>query len=303
MSLKTKLGKLSLNSPVIMVSGTFGYGTELTDSINYDHIGAVVTKTITFNPWDGNPQPRLWETPSGLINSIGLQNPGLHNFIQKKLPELKTLKPKIIVSFSGSDEQEIVKLTAKLAGEKISAIEFNISCPNFQKTKSMISQDASLTYKMVRLVKSKSKKIPLVVKLSPNVADITEIALAAEEGGADILSLINTVKGMGINIEERKIILGGLSGPAIKPIGLRAVYETYKKVKIPIIGIGGINSGKDVLEYLLAGATAVGIGSCFFSNPLIVDEIYEFLKNYLKEKNIMKLDQIVGSMNEKKIKT
>ena len=300
MLLKIKLGKLSLDSPIIMVSGTFGYGTELANLINYKHIGAITTKTITFNQWDGNPQPRLLETSSGLINSIGLQNPGLHNFIRKNIPEFKKLKPKIIVSFSGRNEKEIAKLTENLVAQKeIDAIEFNISCPNFQKTENMISQDSSFTYKMVRLVKSKSGKMPLVVKLSPNVTDITEIALASEEGGADILSLINTVKGMGINIKERKIVLGGLSGPAIKPIGLRAVYETYKKIKIPIIGIGGICSGKDALEYLFAGATAVGIGSCLFSNPLIVDEIYGFLKNYLKENNIRKLDKIVGSMNKK----
>jgi len=298
-NLKIKVGKLELNSPIIMSSGTFGYGIELKNFINYKKIGAIITKTITLYHWKGNPQPRIWETSYGVINSIGLQNPGVEQFIKEILPIIKEIDTKIIISISGTNIKEILQLTEIITKEKIDGIELNISCPNFKKGKTVVSQDPIITYKIVKEVKKIVGKIPLLVKLSPNVNDITEIALSAEKGGADILSMINTVTAIGMDLQEKKIIEGGLSGPAIKPIGLRCVYKTYKKVSIPIIGIGGITSGKDALEYILAGANAIGVGSGIFSNPLLVDEIYMFLEDYIKKNNLKSIKDIVGLMNEK----
>jgi len=293
--LSINLGKLKLESPLIMVSGIFGYGTDIPGIFDMGKIGAIVTKTITLNPCPGNPQIRIWETPSGVINSIGLQNPGIERFKREILPGLEKLKCKKIVSITGN-EDELRKICDMLNGEKMDGIELNISCPNIKGK--MFSQDTSLTYKIVKCVKERCK-FPLIVKLSPNVTDIVEIAIAAEDGGADILSMINTVKAMAVDIEKMRVIAGGLSGSAIKPIGIRCVYEVYKKVKIPIIGIGGISCGKDALEYILCGASAVGIGSAVFSNPSVIDEIYGFLKNYLETNKIENIGKIVGSLNEK----
>lgn len=294
--LRVNLGKLTLETPLIMASGTFGYGVDIPEIFDMKKIGAVITKTITLNPRPGNPQIRIWETPSGLINSIGLQNPGVEKFKKDILPELEKLKCKKIVSITGN-EKELGEICERLNGEKIDGIELNVSCPNIG-LKKMVSQDSRLIYKVVDFVRRKCK-FPLIVKLSPNVTDIVEIAIAAEDGGADILSMINTVKAMAVDIEKMRVIAGGLSGSAIKPIGIRCVYEVYKKVKIPIIGIGGISCGKDALEYILCGASAVGIGSAVFSNPSVIDEIYGFLKNYLETNKIENIGKIVGSLNEK----
>ena len=298
--LSVTLGHLNLNSPVIMSSGTFEYGLELKDFLNYENIGAIVTKTVTINPRQGNPQPRVWETASGLINSIGIQNIGIEKFISTKLPLLRKLKPKIIVSFTGENKKEMENLAVILSKQPIDGIELNLSCPNFQQTGNMVSQDSTLTYEIVCRIKEICDKLFLIVKLSPNVTDIVEIAKAAESAGADAVSLINTVKALAIDFEKRKVIAGGLSGPAIKPVGLRAVYETYRNISIPLIGLGGIISATDALEYLLVGASAVGIGSGLFSNPRIVNEICVFLQDYMNNYGYNKLSEITGLFNEKK---
>lgn len=300
-NLKVKLGKIKINSPIIMVSGTFGYGIENIDFINYKQVGAITTKTITFEKWKGNPQPRILEIPGGMINSIGLQNPGVDYFCKKIYPQLDNIKKsgtKIFVSITDRTLTQMLKILEKLNKLNIDAIELNLSCPNFEKGKLMISQMPEKAFLVVKEVKNKSK-FPLIVKLSPNVTDITEIACAVEEGGADVLSLVNTLKGLAFDWKRGKIIEGGISGKCLKPVGLKCVYEVYKKVKIPIIGIGGITEGKDAVEYILAGANAVGIGSGFFSNPEIVKDVFEYIYNYLNENNFKSIEEITGLLNEK----
>jgi len=296
--LKTKLGKIELETPIIMASGTFGYGLEKVDFIDIKKIGAITTKTITFSPWKGNPQPRIYETYSGMINSIGLQNPGVFYFVKNILPEIRKKYKKVFVSITDKTEKELLEIVKIISKEKVDAIELNLSCPNFEKKRKMISQDPDLTYKVIKMVKNETH-IPLIAKISPNVTDIKEIAIACEKGGADILSLINTVKGLRIDFKKMKVIDGGLSGPCIKPIGLKCVYDVYKVVNIPIIGIGGIVKGMDALEYIMLGATAIGIGSGFFNNPNIIDDVYFTLVKYLKENRYETIENIIGLLNEK----
>ncbi|MCM8818350.1 MAG: dihydroorotate dehydrogenase [Candidatus Omnitrophica bacterium] len=296
-SLKTKLGKIELATPIIMTSGTFGYGIEKINFIDYEKIGAFTTKTITYNPLRGNPQPRIYETEYGMINRIGLQNPGVFYFVKNVLPKIRKKFKNIFVSIAGRNEKEFIEIIKIIKKEKISAIELNLSCPNIEKKQRMFSQDSETTYKIISIIKNETD-IPLIAKLSPNVTDIKEIAISAEKAGADIISLINTVKGLSIDLKRMKIIDGGLSGPCIKPVGLKCVYDVYKVVKIPIIGIGGIIEGKDALEYILVGASAIGIGSGLFSNANIINEVYNFLENYLKKNNLM-LENIIGYLNEK----
>ncbi len=293
--LKIKLGKIELNSPIILASGIFGYGNEKIDFIDYKKIGAITTKTITYTPWKGNPQLRIYETDCGMINSIGLQNPGIFYFVKNILHKIRKKWPKIFVSITGRNEKEFIDIIKILNREKVDAIELNLSCPNFEKKQRMISQDPDLTYRIIKIVRNETS-LPLIAKISPNVNDIKEIAIASEKAGADILSLINTVKGLRIDFKKMKIIDGGLSGPSIKPIGLKCVYDVYRVVKIPIIGIGGITRGIDAIEYFLVGASAVGIGSGLFTNANIIEEIYKFLNQYLGKRN---LKNIIGLLNEK----
>ncbi len=300
--LKVKIGSMVLDSPLIMVSGIFGYGEVSIDFANYKKLGAIVTKTLSLNPRKGNPQPRIWETSSGMINSVGLQNPGIKVFIDEKLSSIKRDGIKVVVSIMGRDEDEISEVTDILMTRKglYNAIELNLSCPNVDRRKPMVSQSPEMTYRFVGNVKGICGDIPLIAKLSPNVTSITEIAVAAEEAGADALSMINTVKALSVDLKNRRIIEGGLSGPSVKPIGLQAVYGVYKKVDIPIIGIGGITTGKDALEYIAAGASAVGLGSGFFSNPFLIDEVYDTLSGFLTENRVKTLADITGMLNEKK---
>lgn len=269
--LNIKIGRLHLKNPVMAASGTFGYAEEFRDFIDLKKLGAVVTKTITLAPRRGNPAPRTCETPAGMLNSIGLDNPGLKNFIAEKLPALKQIGAPIIVSIaSEGGVEEFVRLAKRLNDIKeISAIELNISCPNIKSTR-LISQDAQATYETVRAVRKATRKT-LITKLSPNVTDITEIALAAQRGGSDAISLINTLLGMSIDIEERKpkiaAVTGGLSGPAVRPVAVRMVWEVWRKVKIPVIGMGGIMNASDALEFFIAGASAVSVGTANFVNP------------------------------------
>lgn len=300
-ALRVKIGPLVMDSPVVMASGIFGYGEVNLDYVNYKKLGAIVTKTVSLNPRKGNPQPRIWETSSGMMNSVGLQNPGIKGFIKNKLPLIKRDGVKVIISIMGQDEEEISKITEILLAEKecYDAIELNLSCPNVDRDKLMVSQSPEMTGRFVKTAKKACGRIPLIVKLSPNVTDITAIAAAAEEAGADGLSMINTVRAISVDAANRRIIEGGLSGPPVKPVGLRAVYDVYKKSGIPIIGIGGITAGKDALEYILAGASAVGAGSGFFSNPFLVDEIYDTLYNFLTKNRSKDLAGITGLLNEK----
>jgi len=300
-ALKVKIGSLVMNSPVVMASGIFSYGEVNIDFVNYKKLGAIVTKTVSLKPRKGNPQPRIWETSSGMINSVGLQNPGVKDFIKNKLPSIKRNGLKVIISIMGEDEEEISKTAGILMGEKNSynAIELNLSCPNVNRDRIMTSQSPGVTSKFVKSVKKICGDIPLIVKLSPNVTDITEIAASAEEAGADALSMINTVKALSVDLKNNRIIEGGLSGPSVKHIGLKAVYDVYKKSGIPIIGTGGIISGKDALEYIMAGASAVGLGSGFFSNPLLIDEVYDTLSGFLTENRFKTLADITGLLNEK----
>jgi len=300
-NLEVNLAGISLKNPIILESGCFGYGEEYQDLINIDDVGAVVTKTITLKPKVGNPPPRLVETASGLLNSIGLANVGIELFLKEKLPYLEKFSTPIIVSIAGETRQEYLQLIQRLNGEQIAGIELNISCPNIGKELT-VAQDEDETFSLVKAAK-KQTKVPLLVKLSPNVTDITRIAKSAERAGADILSLVNTFSAMALDVETRipKLggILGGLSGPAIKPIALRMLWQVRKATPLPLIGMGGITNSRDALEFIIAGANAIGLGTAIFINPQAYLEIVDGLENYLSRKGIDDINELVASLNEK----
>jgi len=299
-NLAVQIGRLNLKNPVMVASGTFGYAEEFKDFVDFKKLGAMVTKTITIKPRQGNLPPRTCETPAGMLNSIGLENPGVEVFIQKKIPYLKSLGAPLIVSIaSEQDPDEFVFLAGEL--DKIgavAAIELNISCPNLKKDK-LISQDAQATFDLVEAVRKVTPKT-IITKLSPNVTNISEIALAAEGAGSDAIALINTLAGMSVDIYKKapKIaaLAGGLSGPAIRPVAVRMVWEAYNKIKIPIIGMGGIMDTASALEFLIAGASAVSVGTANFINPAISTEIINGLKKYLTENKIARLKDLTGSL-------
>lgn len=299
-NLSVKIGRLKLKNPVMVASGTFGYAEEFADFINLKTLGAIVTKTITLKPKAGNPPPRTCETPSGMLNSIGLENPGIEKFIQEKLPTLKKIGVPLIASIASSNGlEEFLELAGRTEKIKeIKAVELNISCPNTRYPR-LISQDPKATYQLVSKVRKVTSKT-LITKLSPNVTDITEIALAAEDAGSDAVSLVNTITGMSIDVETHRpkiaTITGGLSGPAIRPIAVRMVWEVHQKIKIPIIGIGGIINVSGALEFFLAGATAVAVGTANFINPKISVEIIEGIRSYLVKNKIEDIKAIVGSL-------
>jgi dihydroorotate dehydrogenase (NAD+) catalytic subunit len=318
--LKIKIGKLKLSNPVMAASGTFGYAEEFKDFIDLRKLGAIVTKTITLNPRQGNPPPRTCETPAGMLNSIGLENPGLESFIKEKLPFLKKLGVPIIVSIASEcDTHEFVSLAKRLDTIKeVSAIELNISCPNvtvhsqefiahskklrttnYKLQTRLISQDPRSTYAVVKSVRGVTRKA-LITKLSPNVTDIAKIAQAAESAGSDAVSLINTLSGMSIDIETKKpkvaFVTGGLSGPAIRAVAVRMVWEVYQKVKIPIIGMGGITDTFSAMEFFLAGANAIAVGTANFINPRATLEIIDGIKKYLIKNKIKHIKTLTGSL-------
>lgn len=275
-------------------AGTFDWIENTSAFFKYNKLGALITKTITYQPHKGNPPPRIIETPAGMLNSIGLENPGLEKFIKYKLPQLKKLNTKIIVSIGGKNIEEYVKLATILNSTLgVDALEVNISCPNFASK--IFAQDAKLTYKVITQIRKKTS-LPLIVKLSPNVTDITSIAVSAEKAGANAVSLVNTFLALAINIKTRKPylknIFGGLSGPAIKPIALRMVWEVTCKIKIPVIGIGGITNANDAIEFLLAGAKAVAIGTANFIQPKIMWEIISGIKKYLETYKINDINKL-----------
>jgi dihydroorotate dehydrogenase (NAD+) catalytic subunit len=300
--LNVNIGKLKLKNPVMVASGTFGYAEEFSSFMNLKKLGAIVTKTITLQPRAGNPVPRTCETPSGMLNSIGLENPGIKIFLREKLPLLKKIGVPVIVSIaSEGDPGEFIMLARELnKTEGVAAIELNISCPNIREKSKLVSQDAELTYDLVKTVRKATTKT-LITKLSPNVTDIAQIALAAEAAGSDALALINTLVGMSIDVNTRRSRLasaaGGLSGPAIRPVAVRMVWDCYQKIRIPIIGMGGIIDTLSALEFILAGACAVSVGTANFVDPETVVRIIDGLKDYLKKNKLGNIREMTGALN------
>lgn len=299
-NLAVDIAGLRLKNPVMTASGTFGYGEEYSEFVDLNQLGAIVVKGLSLLPKKGNPTPRIVETPAGMINSIGLQNIGVDAFLKEKLPFLKRYNTPVICNFFGDTIDEYVKVAERLSSaEGIDALEMNISCPNKQKEWIVFGTDPQSMEEVIKAVKRVSK-LPLIVKLSPNVTDIALMAKIAEDSGADAISLINTILAMAIDVKKRKPflgnIVGGLSGPAIRPIAVRMVWEVSKAVKIPIIGMGGIMSYRDALEFLIAGAKAVAVGTANFINPKVTIEIIEGIKNFLLEEDIADINEIIGSL-------
>lgn len=298
--LNTKIGSLELKNPVMTASGTFGYGTEYADFMDISRLGAIIVKGTTLNPRQGNPYPRMAETPSGMLNAVGLQNKGVDYFVDHIYPEVRKIRTNIIVNVSGSCIDDYVQ-TAGIINtlDDIPAIELNISCPNVKQGGMAFGVNPESAAQVVAAVRKVYDKT-LIVKLSPNVTDITEIARAVEGAGADSVSLINTMLGMAIDAEKRKPILstvtGGMSGPAVKPVALRMVWQTAKAVKIPVIGLGGICSATDAVEFLLAGASAIQIGTANFIDPSISEKVIDGIEDYLNRHGFVSVQEIIGAL-------
>lgn len=299
-NLEVSICNIKFKNPIITASGTFGYGLEYSRFIDINKLGGIAVKGISLNEVAGNKMPRIMETTSGMLNAIGLQNVGVERFIKEKLPFLKKYNTKIIVNFWGKTIEEYVQVAGILDKEDIDMLEMNISCPNIKEGGLAFGTDTKMTEMVISETKKVISKKPLIVKLSPNVTDIKLFGKVAENSGADAISAINTLLGMAINIDTRKPyisnVTGGLSGPAIKPVAVRMVHELFKTVKIPIIGIGGIMNYRDVIEFYLAGATAVQLGTANFVNPEIPIEIIEDLGKYLADKNIKNINELTGKV-------
>lgn len=297
MNTEVTIAGVTFKNPVMTASGTFGSGMEYGKFVDLNSLGAVVTKGVASEPWPGNPTPRIAEVYGGMLNAIGLQNPGVKVFIERDIPFLEKYDTRIIVNVCGKTIEEYVDVVEKLGDTSADMLEINVSCPNVKEGAIAFGQNADALYHITSQVKKKAKQ-PIIMKLSPNVTDITEMARAAEAGGADALSLINTITGMKIDIHKRKFILanktGGMSGPAIKPIAVRMVYQCANAVKIPIIGMGGIATGEDAVEFLMAGATAVSVGAMNFVNPYATREVIEGIENYMKQYDIQDIHEIIG---------
>lgn len=296
--LSVSIRNLNLKNPVMTASGTFGYGEEYAEFVDLNLLGAIVVKGISLKPMEGNPAPRICETPCGMLNAIGLQNVGLKKFVSDKLPYLRNFDTKIIVNIFGNTVQEYVKLGKALDGAGIDGIELNVSCPNVKKGGIFFGTDQRSLAKLISAVKKTVSTAVIITKLSPNVSSIQDFARVAEDAGSDALSLINTIPALSIDVETWKPklanITGGLSGPAIKPIALRMVWEASKAVKIPVIGIGGILNASDAIEFMLAGASSVQVGTGNFLNPRATSEIIEGLTAYLQRKNSHAIRDIIG---------
>ena len=294
--LSVKLGSMNFTNPVIAASGTFGYGIEFAPFVDLNKLGGFCTKGLSLNPKSGNRVPRMVETSSGMLNAIGLENIGLEKFLIDKLPLLDKFKTRLIVNFFGNNNVEYVEMACALSDiSSIDALEMNVSCPNVEKGGIELSSDPSILQRLVESVRNVTDKF-LIIKLSPNVLDITKLAIAAENGGADAISLVNTYVGMKIDVESGKPwlanITGGLSGPAIKPIALAMVYKTCRAVKIPVIGIGGISSVEDALEFLMAGASAIQIGTANYIDPSITIKVIDGLRDYCLKNNLNSLKDL-----------
>lgn len=297
MNTKINLAGVELKNPVMTASGTFGSGMEYSEFVDLNKLGAVVTKGVANVPWPGNPTPRIAETYGGMINAIGLQNPGIDVFCERDIPFLKKYDTKIIVNVCGKSERDYVEVVERLAGEPVDMLEINISCPNVKEGGIAFGQNAANIEHITKAIKKVAKQ-PVIMKLSPNVTDITEMAKAAEAGGTDVLSLINTITGMKIDINRQTFAVanktGGLSGPAVKPVAVRMVYQVANAVKIPIIGMGGIATAEDALEFILAGATAVSIGTANFHNPRTTLEVIEGIEKYMVNKGVSDINDLIG---------
>ncbi len=300
-NLTVKLSGVELKNPIMPASGTFGSGKEYDEYLDLNRLGMVVTKGVADVPWKGNATPRAAETYGGMLNSVGLQNPGIEYFIREDIPFLQNYDTKTMVNIAGRSIEEYVRVVTALQNQPVDFLELNISCPNIKEGGVAFGTDVDMAYRVTRKVKEASKQ-PLIVKLSPNVTDIAGVAKACEAAGADGISLINTLLGMKMDIKSRRPLLGntfgGLSGPAIKPVALRMVYQTAKEINIPIIGIGGISTWEDALEFILAGATAVQVGTANFRNPRAMIEIIEGLENYLQKENINGIEELIGAGHE-----
>lgn len=299
-SMEVNLGGLIMRNPVTDASGTFAAGREYNDFTDVSRMGAVTTKGVSLNGWPGNPAPRIAETPSGMLNSIGLQNPGVQVMIQKDLAWLAGIDVPVIVNVSGHSVEEYAQVIEVLDDQPtVSAYEVNISCPNVDAGGMTFGTDPHMAQTVVSACRQKTRK-PLIVKLTPNVTDVTEIARAAVEGGADAVSLINTLLGMAIDARTRRPklarVVGGLSGPAVKPVALRMVWETYKAVDVPILGMGGIVNAEDAIEFMLAGATAVAVGTANFMEPRTVGQVIDGMESYCREQGVADINELIGGL-------
>lgn len=295
------LAGVELKNPVMTASGTFGSGEEYSEFYDLGALGAVVTKGVANVPWPGNPTPRIAETASGMLNAIGLQNPGIDVLIERDIPYLRQFDTKIVVNVCGKTISDYCEVVEKLSDQPVDLLEINVSCPNVKEGGIAFGQKPEALEEVTRQVKKYAKQ-PVIMKLSPNVTDIGEMARAAEAGGADILSLINTLTGMKIDVHKRAFVIanqtGGLSGPAIKPIAVRMVYQVAQAVKLPIIGMGGIQNGEDALEFILAGATAVSVGTANFANPYAAKETAEGIRSYMEQHQVEDIRDLIGSVGE-----
>lgn len=298
-NLKVNIAGVELKNPIITASGTFGFGREYGEYFDLNQLGAICVKGLTFTPRQGNPPPRIAETPAGILNSVGLQNPGVQYFIENELPFLKKYDVRVIANISGNTVEEYCAMAEILNDSDVDLIEMNISCPNVKEGGVAFGTKPGTVYDITQEVKRRCRK-PLIVKLSPNITDIKEIAQAAESGGADAMSLINTLLGMAIDIHTRKPVLannvGGLSGPAVKPVAVRMVWQVASVVKVPIIGMGGVMTGEDAVEFMLAGATAVAVGTASFVEPSACIKILDGVKKYLLRYNIEDIHDIIGKV-------
>ena len=296
-NMSVDIAGVHFNNPVTVASGTFGSGMEYGEYVDLNRLGAVKTKGVANVPWPGNPTPRIAETYGGMINAIGLQNPGIDTFLSRDIPFLKQFDTQIIVNVCGKTKEDYIDAVEKLSDAPVDMLEINISCPNVKEGGIAFGQKADMAEDITRAVKKVSKH-PVIMKLSPNVTDITEMAKAVEAGGADAVSLINTITGMKIDINRRTFAVanktGGLSGPAIKPVAVRMVYQTANAVKIPVIGMGGIASAEDALEFIMAGATMVSVGTANFNDPLTPIKVIDGIESFMEQKNITDIHEIIG---------
>ena len=297
MNLSVDIAGVTMKNPVTTGSGTFGSGEEFSEFVDLSQLGAVTTKGVANVPWPGNPTPRVAEVYGGMLNAIGLQNPGIDVFVERDVPYLKKAGATIIVNVCGKSEKDYVEVVERLSDEPVDLLEINVSCPNVKEGGIAFGQDPKALYDITKAVKAKAKQ-PIIMKLSPNVTDITEMAKAAVDAGSDALSLINTLTGMKIDIERRDFVLanktGGMSGPAIKPVAVRMVYQVANAVDVPIIGMGGIATAEDALEFIMAGATAVSVGTANFINPATTLEVVDGIKAYMERHHIDDINELIG---------
>ena len=299
MNMKVNLAGVELKNPVMEASGTFGSGAEYGEFVDLNCLGAVVTKGVASVPWPGNPTPRIAETSSGMLNAIGLQNPGIDVFASRDIPFLKQYDTKIIVNVCGKTTEDYLKVVERLGDEPVDMLEINISCPNVKEGGIAFGQDPKSVEAITRACKDRAKQ-PIIMKLSPNVTDITVMAKAAEAGGADVISLINTLTGMKIDVNRRCFALanktGGLSGPAIHPIAVRMVYQVANAVKLPVIGMGGIKTWEDAMEFILAGAMAVAVGTASFHTPCATTDVIDGIADYMKRNQVEDIRELIGAV-------